>query len=201
MKGRIVAAGLALGLLAGCDGDFDFDSGLEADFAARLAENEAMVARLEAGTAPDAGQMASLTGSVAYTGTAGLRLDTAGTSELAGLASLEADFDSDSWSGELTDFIGRLEDGEVQAFSGSLALGAGTIGGGSNPASELNGTLAGLLTGTEGDTVAVNGGVTGNFVNLAPLLAAGLLLEDRAGTGYLLNGAAVDGTLGVAAER
>lgn len=190
-----IRAVLGLGLLAGfagCD-EFAFDDPPSAAEQAYLALQDETLALGETIAGLDVTPAADLpvTGSATYSGTARIALDPlAGGegSDLIGQVQITADFETASLSGQADGFHGSIDGGDVTAFDGQLFLSQGEIdasGGGDQIGANLNGTLSG-----GGDTLVVDGGVTGNFLGEAP---DALLLEAAEGTAFSLNGDSVSG--------
>ena len=194
------ALGLAiLAGSAGCD-QFAFDDPPTTDEQAFLALQQETLALQDATGNLDVTPVADLpvVGSATYEGTARIALDplAGGTgSELIGEASITADFETATLTGQADGFYGTVNGGEVTSFGGTLFLSEGAIdasrAGGDQIGANLNGTLSG-----GGDTLVVDGGVTGNFLGDPPLLnepPEALLLETTDETGIRLNGDTVTG--------
>ena len=194
------ALGLAiLAGSAGCD-QFAFDDPPTTDEQAFLALQQETLALQDATGNLDVTPVADLpvVGSATYEGTARIALDplAGGTgSELIGEASITADFETATLTGQADGFYGTVNGGEVTSFGGTLFLSEGAIdasrAGGDQIGANLNGTLSG-----GGNTLVVNGGITGNFLGDPPLLnelPEALLLETTDETGIRLNGDTVTG--------
>jgi len=194
------ALGLAiLAMATGCD-EFAFDDPPTTDEQAYLALQQETQALQDATGDLAVTPVADLpvVGSATYEGTARIALDppAGGTgSELIGEASITADFETATLTGQADGFYGTVNGGDVTSFDGTLFLSEGAIdasgAGGDQIGASLNGTLSG-----GGDTLVVDGGVTGNFLG-DPLLLneppAALLLETTDDTGIRLNGDIVTG--------
>jgi hypothetical protein len=194
------ALGLAiLAMATGCD-EFAFDDPPTTDEQAYLALQQETQALQDATGDLAVTPVADLpvVGSATYEGTARIALDppAGGTgSELIGEASITADFETATLTGQADGFYGTVNGGDVTSFDGTLFLSEGAIdasgAGGDQIGASLNGTLSG-----GGDTLVVDGGVTGNFLG-DPLLLneppEALLLETTDDTGIRLNGDIVTG--------
>jgi uncharacterized protein (DUF2345 family) len=142
------------------------------------------------------------TGSATYEGTALIALDApAGgvASELIGDASIVADFEAATVSGQADGFYGTVNGGDVAAFEGTIFVSQGAIDssnvGNDQIAADVNGTLSG-----GGDTLVVDGAVAGNFLGDPLLLneapeALSLATDDA--TTFRLNGEDVTGGMEV----
>ncbi len=140
-------------------------------------------------------------GSASYSGTARIGLDPLGggpASDLIGDVEITVEFADTTLSGRAENFYGTIEGGEVTAFEGQLFLSQGVIdpdATGDLIGANLNGTLSG-----GGDTLVIDGGVSGNFLgdpsgmNVPP---EAILLGSTENTGFTLNGDEVTGGLDI----
>jgi hypothetical protein len=194
------ALGLAiLAMATGCD-EFAFDDPPTTDEQAYLALQQETLALQDATGNLDVTPVADLpvVGSATYEGTARIALDplAGGTgSELIGEASITADFETATLTGQADGLYGTVNGGEVTSFDGTLFLSEGAIDAGGEGGDQIGANLNGTLSGG-GDTLVVDGGVTGNFLG-DPLLLneppGALLLETTDDTGIRLNGDTVTG--------
>lgn len=194
------ALGLAiLAGVAGCD-QFAFDDPPTTDEQAYLALQQETLALQDATGDLAVTPVADLpvVGSATYEGTARIALDplAGGTgSELIGEAAITADFETATLTGQADGFYGTIDGGEVTSFDGTLFLSEGAIDTSGSGSEQIGASLNGTLSGG-GDTLVVDGGVTGNFLG-DPLLLneppEALLLETTAETELRLNGDIVTG--------
>jgi hypothetical protein len=197
----LAVAGLAA--LTGCE-EFSFtDSTTTEDeaYLALQAETLALRDATEFLSVTDAVDLPT-TGSATYEGTALIAMDapTGGVaSELIGDASIVADFEAATVSGQADGFYGTVNGGDVAAFEGTIFVSQGTIDssnvGNDQIAADVNGTLSG-----GGDTLVVDGAVAGNFLGDPLLLneapeALSLATDDT--TTFRLNGEDVTGGIEV----
>lgn len=193
----LAVAGLAA--LAGCE-EFSFSDPAtteEEAYLALQAETLALRDATEFLAVTDAVDL-PVSGSATYEGTALIALDapTGGAaSELIGDASIVADFEAATVTGQADGFHGTVNGGDVAAFEGTVFLSQGAIDssnvGNDQIAADVNGTLSG-----GGDTLVVDGAVAGNFLGDPLLLneapeALSLATDDA--TTFRLNGADVTG--------
>ncbi len=197
----LAVAGLAA--LAGCE-EFSFSDPATTEDEAYLAlqaETLALRDATEFLAVTDAVDLPT-TGSATYEGTALIALDApAGgvASELIGDASIVADFEAATVSGQADGFYGTVNGGDVAAFEGTIFVSQGTVDssnvGNDQIAADVNGTLSG-----GGDTLVVDGAVAGNFLGDPLLLneapeALSLATDDA--TTFRLNGEDVTGGMEV----
>jgi hypothetical protein len=197
----LAVAGLAA--LTGCE-EFTFTDPATTEDEAYLAlqaETLALRDATEFLTVTDAVDLPN-TGSATYEGTALIALDapTGGVaSELIGDASIVADFEAATVSGQADGFYGTVNGGDVAAFEGTIFVSQGTIDssnvGNDQITADVNGTLSG-----GGDTLVVDGAVAGNFLGDPLLLneapeALSLATDDT--TTFRLNGEDVTGGMEV----
>lgn len=204
INGHVVAV-MALAALAGCE-EFTFEEepsteeelyeGLQ-DATLALREEIAGVAITDVADLP-------AEGSATYDGTALIALNApAGggvASELIGTATVTADFAAATVSGNADGFYGTVNGSEVGAYEGELFLSMGgidTSGTGNQVTADANGVLQG-----GGDTLVIDGTVTGNFLGDAGLLnepPPAIALEEGVGTEFTLNGETITGGMEVIA--
>ena len=193
----MTSAVLAASALAGCDSTTTLTSAEQDYNEAAMAYNDMRsdVLALPLSTSADMPNR----GTATYSGYSTLLMDTpTADTALVGDARIVANFDADSLTGDLTNFVGSVNGGESQAFNGSIALRNGEIG--ATTASRLTADVNGSLSGG-GNTVSINGDVAGDFRSDGQLNAAALTASESAATDFLLNGREYSGDLGIVAQR
>lgn len=131
-------------------------------------------------------------GTAFYDGLVRVDLNTTGADTiLFGQARVEADFDAQSLSGDVSDVVGRDSGGDVAAYAGDLALTNGDIG--VNRPNDFTLDYGGTLTGN-GETIALSGTLAGDF-KADPIL--GLLGSDTSPIATV-DGLGVTGAVGMA---
>lgn len=197
----LAVAGLAV--LAGCE-EFSFSDPAtteEEAYLALQAETLALRDTTELLAVTDAVDL-PVSGSATYEGTALIALDaTSGgaASELIGDASIVADFEAATISGQADGFYGTVDGGDVAAFEGTIFVSQGTIDSSNSGADQIAADVNGTLSGG-GDTLVVDGAVAGNFLGDPLLLneapeAVALGTDDA--TTFRLNGEGVTGGMEV----
>ncbi len=197
----LAVAGLAV--LAGCE-EFSFTEPTTTEDEAYLAlqaETLALRDATEFLTVTDAVDL-PVSGSATYEGTALIALDapTGGAaSELIGTASITADFEAATVSGQADGFYGTVDGGDVAAFEGTIFVSQGAIDSSNSGNDQISADVNGTLSGG-GDTLVVDGAVAGNFLGDPLLLneapeAVGLETDDA--TTFRLNGEDVTGGMEV----
>jgi hypothetical protein len=206
-----------LGALSGCGGGGGTASGVasnwQADPSGFYATNQplqnAMVNNLNALSNSTYKAMQQQTGTATYNGYARVVMTTPTTPiELLGLATLDANFSTETISGNLTSFAGNYQNTTTTpitvkspqvAYTGSIAVTNGCIGTANGCAAtrpnQFVADFSGTLTG-QGNTLGLTGGMAGDFKG-SPVIQG---IEAAANSGApTLNGVNTTGSLTIAA--
>jgi hypothetical protein len=158
MRAFIPAAAVATLLLAGCNGPIEFSP--DTTRYLNLLSDTSVLQDDISGLAATPTVDVPVAGGATYTGNALMVIDTPGTTQLVGVAALQADFGANSISGQLDDFHGVVNGGRITAFDGALALSNGQIA--RVPVQRVTADVTGTLTGGP-DTVVVDAALQGTF--------------------------------------
>jgi hypothetical protein len=192
---KTLAAGLfAVLALGACDGT-GFSQG---DFNSRAAEYNSLRSSVNALPLHTPADMPTR-GQATYEGFAAVEAATPGRTTLVGDAVINADFTRGTVGGNLSNFVGLVDGSSVAPYNGSIGLRNGQIGGllGANSlTADVGGTLR-----SGPNVVTVDGSIEGSFRRDGTANAVALTAVERPGTQFIVNGRAVDGDIGIVAQR